>query len=175
MDYEKLIRDYRGALPVQVEALIENMGLGLERTALANDISGHIKREPDGHYIIRVNEGEHEYRQRFTMAHELGHFILHKSILERTGGINDNTMYRADRSAPAYNADINEIHERQANSFAANLLMPDEAVREKWMEFSEQSNHPEHWVSLTDMHRFFRVSPSAMRWKCRNMGLEVYG
>lgn len=174
MDNEKLIREYRASPPVQVAALIENMGLGLERAALPKDISGHIKREPDGSYVIRVNEGEHDYRQRFTMAHELGHYVLHRSILERTGGINDNTMYRADKSAPAYNADINEIHERQANSFAANLLMPDEAVRAKWMELSEQSNHPEHWVTLTDMHRFFQVSPSAMRWKCKNMDLEIH-
>lgn len=157
-----------------MEALAENLGLTVSSDAGLNEgISGLIQREGDG-YAIKVAGSEHVYRQRFTMAHEIGHFLLHRSLLDAEGGTNDNTMYRNDINGRAYNSQIEDIHERQANSFAANLLMPEQAVRAAWLEESEKSNHPEGWVTLTAMHRRFQVSPSAMRWRLKNLRLEVH-
>lgn len=173
-EVDTLLRTYKSERPVRVEALIRNLGIDLEPSAqLDGGISGHIQRRPDGTYVIRTNGNEHEYRRRFTMAHELGHWVLHRSILDRAGGINDTTMYRTDPTEPLYNSHIHLIHEQQANSFAANLLMPDQLVRDVWMEESERTNHPEQVPTLTTMHRAFQVSPSAMRWRLRNLGLQV--
>ncbi|MBA3670253.1 MAG: ImmA/IrrE family metallo-endopeptidase [Sphingomonas sp.] len=173
-EVERLLADYRESAPVNIEALIENLGIGLDAAAdLPDGISGHIKREDSGKYVIRANRSEHIYRRRFTMAHELGHFILHKSILDLSGGVNDNVMYRTDRDAAAYNSHIHAIHERQANSFAANLLMPDEKVREIWQQEANASGHVAKTPDLPTMYRRFEVSPSAMKWKLNNMELEV--
>ena len=160
---EHAIRAFRTDTPVQVEALIRSLGIHLEPEAeLASDISGHIQRQASGQYVIRTNGREHIFRRRFTMAHELGHYILHRSLLDRAGGINDSTLYRADPKSPHYNSHIHRAHERQANSFAANLLMPDEAIRDRSSEWGSD---------LKTFYRDFRVSPSAMKWKLRNLGL----
>jgi Zn-dependent peptidase ImmA (M78 family) len=53
-------------------------------------------------------------RQRFTVAHELGHFVLHSSYINPDTGIQDDEFYRA-LSGPL---------ETQANQFAADVLMP---------------------------------------------------
>ena len=174
-DIEHLLRTYRKSVPVNVEALIQNTGIGLEAAApLDEGISGHIKREEGGKYVIRANGREHDYRRRFTLAHELDHYVLHKSILDLSGGVNDNTMYRTDTSAAGYNSHVHAIHERQANSFAANLLMPDDEVRKVWRQEADAGRHPSGNPSLRSMYRHFQVSPSAMRWKLRNMDLAFH-
>lgn len=168
-DISRLLEVYREDYPVDIENLIANVGLFLDPEAdLPAGISGHIKCE-DGAYVIRANRNEHIYRRRFTMAHELGHFVLHRSILDRAGGVNDSTMYRTEKSAPLYNMHIQPIHEQQANSFAANLLMPTELVKEVWNAEAENEQGP---PTLTEMHRAFHVSPSAMRWRLKNLGLQ---
>lgn len=169
IDIQKLLQEYRETAPVDVENLILNSGLALEADAALDDgISGHIMRDKDGKYTIRASAREHEYRRRFTMAHELGHFVLHKSLLDKAGGVNDSTLYRADKNAPVYNSEINEIHERQANSFAANLLMPDNLVRETY-----NTTRHSGFTWFKDLYQKFQVSPSAMRWRLKNLGLEV--
>lgn len=161
-DFEQLLRSYRAQTPVDIEHLIRNIGVDLEDVAdLPLGISGNIQRRSDGTYIIRANRNEHEFRRRFTMAHELGHFVLHRSILDRVGGVNDTTMYRTDINAPLYNGGIERIHEQQANSFAANLLMPDEIVRKEFDRNADKSS----------LYRTFKVSPSAMKWKLHNLRL----
>lgn len=175
-DIAELLAKYKAQSPeqpVDIESLIVNVGLGLEPAAnLPPNISGHISCE-NGRYVVRANGTEHEYRRRFTMAHELGHFVLHRSILDEAGGVNDSRMYRTDINAPVYNSHIHQIHEQQANSFAANLLMPTEAVRERYLAESEASNHP-GGVPLKAMYQTFRVSPSAMRWRLKNLGFEHF-
>lgn len=159
---------------MNVEALAENLGISVfSDSDLHGGISGLIQRDGDG-YAIKVSRSEHPYRRRFTMAHELGHYLLHKSLLDKAGGTNDNAMYRNDINGRAYNGEIEDIHEAQANSFAANLLMPEEKVREFWIEESERSAHPEGLPSLTAMHRHFHVSPSAMRWRLKNLRLDFH-
>ncbi|HEX4738222.1 MAG TPA: ImmA/IrrE family metallo-endopeptidase [Allosphingosinicella sp.] len=171
-ELEHLLRKYRSEYPVDIVSLIQNLGVGVEPEAdLPEKISGQVQRQSDGTYIIRANRREHEYRRRFTMAHELGHFVLHRSILDRVGGVNDNTMYRTDIHAPLYNSHIHRVHEQQANSFAANLLMPEECVRKVHLEESGMSPLPDGSPWLASMYRVFHVSPSAMRWRLRNLDL----
>ena len=166
---ELLIRSYQQTYPVDVPNLIMNLGLRLESADLGQ-ISGHIAKEGE-EYVIRTNANEHVYRQRFTMAHELGHFMLHRTLLDMSRGINDNTMYRTDRSAALYNSHIHQIHEQQANSFAANLLMPEDLVRRVYQEKGVASQNYDNEPDLTTLYRAFQVSPSAMTWRLKNLEL----
>lgn len=155
--------------PVNVQAALQNVGVRVsEDRVLPGGISGHLKRRDDGTYEAAATASEHPYRRRFTLAHELGHFILHKSIIDEFGGVDDNTMYRSTPQGDIYNSRIELDHEKQANSFAANLLMPEDAV---WEAVSDPANHKGDQASLMKLMRAFEVSPSAMRWRLKNLGV----
>lgn len=117
----RLAEKYWGDIPVPVFRIIDELGLGPERAVLDDNISGWIERRPDGSYVITVNAAHSAVRQRFTAAHELGHYIYHRDLLG--AGTGDTRAYRAEGTRLP-NGAIRPIHERQANSFAANLLMP---------------------------------------------------
>lgn len=76
------------------------------------NVSGYLDLTQNA---ILVNENESKQRQTFTIAHELGHFLLHR---EELGNIPDLlVVYRDGKSDNAL--------EKEANHFAANLLVPD--------------------------------------------------
>ena len=161
----KLIDDFTKDYPVNVEGLGGTLGLRVSKDAdLPDGISGHLKRMDDDKYTISSNKSEHFYRQRFTLAHEIGHFVLHKSIVDKFGGVDDDVMYRSTTRGDIYNSEIALEHEKQANSFAASLLMPERLVR-KLVDEGQQS------IPLSSLYRAFQVSPSAMKWRLENLGL----
>lgn len=114
-----LIEKHLNTVPVPVGALASDLGLEVKSVALEPTISGEIgpsQTAPCG-YKIRVNRHEKKARQRYTIAHEIAHYLLHR---EHIGdGISDNVLYRSALS--------NEI-EREANRLAADLVMPRSAV-----------------------------------------------
>lgn len=146
-----------------MEGAIRELGLVLRKNAddLDPEVSGQIRLLPDGRYEIATNGDEHYFRQRFTMAHELGHYILHRDLIGE--GLNDDTMYRATAKADYYNSRVRQVHEAQANSFAANFLMPTDLVSECYAENPDAGVH--------ELAKKFQVSPSAMRWRLRILGL----
>jgi Zn-dependent peptidase ImmA (M78 family) len=75
------------------------------------------------HAIIGVNEAHHLNRQRFTLAHELGHFLLHHSA--SSVFIDASPVFFRDETS----SDGSKLQEIEANTFAAELLMPEELLR----------------------------------------------
>jgi Zn-dependent peptidase ImmA (M78 family) len=120
-DILHVIGRHAGNVPVPVFGIVMELGLGPDFLWLDDDVSGWFERKPTGEYRIAVNLRHPLTRQRFTAAHELGHYIYHRDLLG--DGVGDARAYRAVNS-PRPNPKIRPIHERQANSFAANLLMP---------------------------------------------------
>lgn len=131
----EVISTYQRSAPVDVHAIAHALGVDvvIDR-ALPDDISGKIEAVGSSErYRITVN-GKHSLtRQRFTIAHEIAHYVLHRSLIG--DGIVDDAMYRSKQG--------NEV-ERQANSYAATILMPAPLVREKYrsgvMSYSEMAN-----------------------------------
>ncbi|MDD5341790.1 MAG: ImmA/IrrE family metallo-endopeptidase [Patescibacteria group bacterium] len=82
-------------------------------------LSGQLMRRGQNVWIL-INKNEHEVRQRFTLAHELGHLL--------------------DAYQVAHMTELTRNHnpERYANQFASELLMPAELVREEWSKFSQE-------------------------------------
>ncbi len=119
-DHMKTIEKHWTCTPVPIDTIIQEIGVPLSYEAMDDEISGYIKRE-NGSYRIVVNSNHAPTRQRFTAAHELCHYIYHRDLLGE--GVGDDRAYRsAGTDRP--NANIRPIHERQANCFAANVLMP---------------------------------------------------
>jgi Zn-dependent peptidase ImmA (M78 family) len=136
-------------LPVPVEAIAEDLlGLHVEE-AEALDCSGLLV--PAERRVV-LNAGEPPARRRFTLAHEVGHWVCQV----RKG--HDAPMYcRAADIAPGADRTL----EREANVFAAELLMPEPAVRE---EFARAA-------SAVELAGWFEVSEEAMSWRLFNIGL----
>jgi hypothetical protein len=113
----QIISKYQVSAPVSVMEIAEELGVKVWRSPMPENVSG--KLFPDrihggsSGYSIVVNAAETISRQRFTMAHEIGHFILHREDVGE--GVIDDTFYRSKLSTPM---------EREANAFAADLLMP---------------------------------------------------
>jgi Zn-dependent peptidase ImmA (M78 family) len=120
IDPLNVIAKHWDSTPVPIDAIIADIGLRLSYEPLADHVSGYIERQ-NGSYRIVVNANHARTRQRFTAAHELGHYIYHRDLLGE--GVGDNRVYRTE-GTDRPNANIRPIHERQANSFAANVLMP---------------------------------------------------
>ena len=110
-----LIDEFQQSLPdkpVSIVRMARKFGLEVFRTKMAAGISGAIRRTKDG-YAIYANHAESETRRRFTYAHELAHYLLHR---EQIGdGIRENALFRSNL---ANNLEV------EANKIAADILVP---------------------------------------------------
>lgn len=154
IDPIQVIAKHWDRTPVPIDAIIAEIGLPLIYEPLDDNISGYIERT-DGTYKIVVNSNHARTRQRFTAAHELGHYVFHRDLLGE--GVGDNRAYRTEGTRLA-NANIRPLHERQANSFAANVLMP----RHRLTNVDGQPT-----AALAQM---FEVSQEAMRIRLGRVG-----
>jgi len=108
----EVIRAHQREAPVRVGALARALGLEVRNADLQMGISGQLT-ERDGKWVIRVNRHENKKRQRFTVAHEIAHFILHRDQIDSE--LTDDTFYRSG---------LSERKEVEANKLAAEILMP---------------------------------------------------
>lgn len=118
-EWKSLVKEQRDVIvthqnefPVKVGAIAKAFGITVKKSTLAAGISGEIK-EVDGVCIIRVNRHDVKARQRFTIAHEIAHFLLHRAKIR--DGIADDILYRSR---------LSDELEAQANKLAADIVMP---------------------------------------------------
>ena len=122
----EIISRYQRKAPVSVVDIAHEMGVKVYKSNGWPDyISGLIRKDPErggsSGYAIYTNAGHRKTRRRFTIAHELGHYVLHRDEIGEGEGITDDALYRSRLGGPL---------ERQANRFAANLLMPRDLIVE---------------------------------------------
>ncbi|WFP73385.1 ImmA/IrrE family metallo-endopeptidase [Mesorhizobium sp. WSM4906] len=145
-----LIKEHHDSAPVRLSAIAQALGVKVIATALPNGISGEIRPDPDaaGQYIVKVNRNDSSRRQRFTVAHELGHFLLHRDQIG--DGITDDVLYRSE---------LSDRREAQANRMAADLLMPQQLV-DDWLDRAKTLRIDNVVGFLADK---FNVSEAAMK------------
>lgn len=122
------------------------------------DVSGVILYK-DSEFTILVNIAKSITWQHFTLAHELGHYFLHKDIVRQEQGIVDadgmiqvlNTQHWLDHVG---------LPEIEANNFAASLIMPEELVRRAW----------EATTDIEACARIFNVSITTMVLRLTKLG-----
>lgn len=119
-----------GSFPVRVENIPDQIDIDLVyKKEFSDGLSGLMKREGKSNKpVIAINKNHPKVRQRFSIAHELGHFFLHTSenLLIDTGV----TFFRDDSTTTA--SDKKEV---EANLFAAELLMPSIEIKKELAEF----------------------------------------
>lgn len=108
--------------PVDVEQIAARLGIEVKIESVDDDLSGFLYREPKtGRAVIGVNAKHHPNRRTFTIAHELGHYLLHESETVHLDSKKDGYTLQLRNPASATGESINE---REANLFAAEVLMP---------------------------------------------------
>ena len=141
------------SLPVNVERIARQLGVKVEFAPFDDELSGmaFIK---DGVPAIGINSLHHPNRQRFTLAHELAHIVLHPDELKKAVHVDKGSL-RRDRVS-ATGTDLLEI---TANAFAAELLMPEEllsAVLDEKLDLEDPQ-------VLEKLANKFRVSVTALQ------------
>ncbi|WP_269930639.1 ImmA/IrrE family metallo-endopeptidase [Aminobacter sp. HY435] len=120
-----VVKQYLSDYPVKLGSLAKALDVDIKVSSMRTGVSGQVAREGD-RYVIKVNRNEARERQRFTIGHELSHFLLHKDVIDASpDGITDNVLYRS--GAP-------ERIEYEANRLAADLVMPLPLVEKKLRE-----------------------------------------
>lgn len=102
--------------PVGIATISKAMGVMPYQASLSPGISGMIVKKPNEQARAYVERSETETRRRFTLAHELGHYV------ERVDVSDDNDFSFAERREPGQY----DLHEFYADEFAGALLMPEE-------------------------------------------------
>lgn len=150
---QSILRQFgAGTVPVDVNEIAQKLDISIFFEPLEESISGMLVIR-QGRAAIGVNESHHPHRQRFTIAHELGHFLLHQ---EATKVFVDSTLtfYRDERSSDGiYQQEI------EANTFAAELLLPEQAVR---AAFSQSNIDIFDDVAIARLAARFDVSAQAL-------------
>lgn len=146
--------------PVDVGALATELGIEVREDELDQDLSAVLHRRR-GRPLILLNQSHHENRRRFSIAHELGHFLLHTKE-----EIFVDQAFRRD-SASSLGIDHKEI---QANQFAASLLMPRDWIFQEAEELlGRRGSSAEQ--DIQDLANRFRVSKEAMNYRLANLGI----
>lgn len=162
---EKVLSDLRiVSIPIPVEEIASRLGakLSYEPFEGKDEISGALFRDND-RIVIGINSAHAKNRQRFSIAHEIGHLVLHKGaiFIDKTVRFNRDT-----KSSMA--VDPQEI---EANGFAAALLMPEKMVStEAQKRMLKKPNMPQDLL-IEEMADAFQVSTQAMEIRLTNLGI----
>ncbi|MDF1598266.1 ImmA/IrrE family metallo-endopeptidase [Mesorhizobium sp. YIM 152430] len=147
-----IIDRFQREYPVDIYGMAQALKIRVVEQDLPDTISGKIEHWWRGDFMITVNSRHSRTRKRFTIAHEIAHYVLHRDLIGEDG-ITDNALYRDNR--------IGDIRERQANRYAATLLMPKSLVRRAWNEGVN-----DHQA----MAQAFDVSPAVAEIRLRELG-----
>lgn len=150
--------------PVDIIKLCNQAGLKVFEEYLPADVSGFIVIQDetipkyDSNQVVVVNLSDSPMRRRFTIAHELAHFILHRDASE--------SLY-AHRDAGQ-----NDYKEQEANLFASNILMPEELVQNELTKYRYQyfGNIPNH-IKAKYIANMFAVSESAAAVRLNSLNI----
>lgn len=139
--------------PVKVEEIAADMGLRISKRALGPNVAGMIIKDrlSSAGFTIYINGDDNVRRQRFTLAHEIAHYVLHRDLIG--DGITDNAMYRSS---------LSDAYERQANRMAADILMPTHLVLSYYKTVTP---------ALAPLADAFDVSVDAMRIRLQEIGV----
>jgi len=148
------------APPVPVRKIARGCGARIVKISDDDDMDGFLYREK-GDIVIGVNKDQAPVRQRFTIAHELGHLLLHENSAVH---IDRGFQVRLRNGLSAQGVNIDEM---EANRFAAELLMPLDFLREdlesKFFDFAGDEG-------FYELSRRYGVSTQAITIRLNGLG-----
>ena len=143
-------------LPVDVIGIANAYGINVYAAEFDNEISGAIRyNNKEDKVEIVVNKKNPNVRQRFTIAHELGHYFLHQEML-KNDDIHIDALYRAKAQT-----EITTKEQEKEVDYLAGALLMNKKVIEKLKDS----------YSIEELAEIFAVSYSAMTVRLSILGL----
>jgi len=142
-----------GSLPIDPVRIARQLNIEVfnDKDLVGSSNSGRCVVTESGDRVIIVNPSDSVQRQRFTVAHELGH-----ALFDEQGDY--------ERSEKKYNLENYRKNEAKMNRFAASLIMPEDSVRSAYALGKD----------LKEMADLFGVSQIAMRIRLERLGILAY-
>jgi Zn-dependent peptidase ImmA (M78 family) len=162
---EQTVRELLGANqvshpPIPVDRIAKRQGLMLRAEPLESTLSGFLYRAGD-RAVVGTNSLQPQVRQRFTVAHELGHFMLHE--LEELH-VDRQVHFKLRSKLSSQGTDDDEI---EANLFAAEILMPRGMIASDVRRLGAIDVIDD---KITALAQRYRVSVQAMTLRLRDLG-----
>jgi len=159
-----------GKLPIRLDSVAKSLRIEIKYERFDEDLSGVLVKEAS-RTVIGVNSSHAITRQRFTIAHELGHFVLGHDgevFVDKTLRNQAMVIRRDDKSSLGIDED-----EVQANRFAAELLMPKELIAEQVGKTLGKKSKLTSDGLVQVLAQTFQVSPQAMEYRLTNLGYLI--
>ena len=150
--------------PVPVNRIAEGLGARITFKEFDDNLSGILVRLDEGAAAIAVNSSHALTRQRFTIAHEIAHLLLHEGrpvFVDRLIRVN---LRREPSAKPSR-------EETVANRFAAELLMPESFLMGAIIE--QRDAHLSSRTLIERLADLFQTSPQAMEYRLADFGLSL--
>lgn len=154
-----IIARHMAKAPVDLQAIFRELGIAYEPMWM-DEASGSITRNGDK-FTVSVNSLESDTRQRFTAAHELAHYLLHRDLMGDGKKMHRHidTLYAGgDQGGDVI---FKRSHEIEANRIAAQIVMPAALLKAK---FAATPN-------AAALANEFGVSKAAMEIRLKTLGL----
>lgn len=154
-------------MPIDLDRIAEYLGLKIDPRPLEDEYSGFLVVKDK---TVVVNSLHPHTRRRFTIAHEIGHFLLHSKKADVPVFIDQKQFYfrQAATGVP-----VNRRQEREADEFAAELLMPQQFVTDYIKEHQEYlPNGDTNNNGIKALADEFDVSRQAMAFRLCELGFE---
>ena len=154
-------------MPVDVSKIASIHNIQVHTEDLEADVSGMMVTCEDSSVSIVINCNHHANRHRFSIAHELGHYFMHRAL---SPVFVDSTkvFFRDARASEGTNR-----QEIEANAFAAELLMPEEEVRKRFPHTFSLMEVEELAEEIEKRAKEFGVSTAALSIRLNRLGVLV--
>lgn len=157
-------------VPIDLAKVAHSLSVAVHYDPLEDKISGVLMVKGEERHAL-INGTHHSNRQRFSLAHELGHLVLHDAdgdrlfidtnmrVYQRVGASTDAAYNQPDSPTKPH-------EEREANQFASALLMPEDLVRSEAQSLDLLDEY-----DVAHLARRFGVSDQAMSIRLQQLGL----
>lgn len=154
--------------PIDVKKIAESLGYRVVfRYFDEEDLSGTVMRDGKGTITVGINTLHAPVRQRFSIAHEIGHARMHLSNESETLFVDPpvGVFFRDSRASLG-----EEWREVNANQFAAALLMPMQMIHSSLTKLAKSTGRFTIDDAVSKLAKQFEVSPQAMRFRLVALG-----
>ncbi|MDO3425515.1 ImmA/IrrE family metallo-endopeptidase [Chryseobacterium sp. APV1] len=149
--------------PVNIEKICQYYDIEVEPIDAEDNLSGFFLVNDKKIKMIGYNKNHSENRKRFTIAHEFGHFQLHLQSDQKFFIDNNSKFFRNEKSS---SGELKQ--EREANAFAAALLMPVPLLERELEKINDTEDIDSIVFKLSSR---FLVSEESMRYRLINLGI----
>lgn len=162
---EEVAKKYNSEItsPFPYENILKDKkDLQIYLSPLDTEISGAIGfNKKEKKFEILINKEKPQNRINFTLAHEIGHYFLHQDVIKKDDVIDSEDVIEASNVLFRLDTALATVIEKEANNFAASLIMPESLVRRAWKAYG----------TVEGCAKLFQVSLVAMSIRLERLGL----